>query len=947
MNSSLLPVQNSQSSEHHNFFGHFKGFTLTPLQKQEKTFGVSNANFGIENEQNSQSVSSFNPKLATSNSVKNAIKAINAKNPNQQETKNENGAHITITPSSPNQSQRVPQRSAPAIPTVPSVTVKIPNRPNLHNVNSNKPTATISRTGSVASNALDKNISIVAAAVETSNSASMAPALPPANPSSNSARPIISNPILETSTCTAKELVSPLKHSGGSVVITTVPLRAAPSAPISSESNKRPLSSPNSVTNSINTFDQPLPKKPKDGNTLNRIASFLKQEKNEKDKNRNVVERSHSLPKNQNNQIKAFKNMDKNELRTLPISNPILLAEIDLPGSSVPVVSDSEDVDGKFGVSRAQSMRGPVSPQKQKLPAFGSMRQPSNVKRPTSIHITSRPTSPPPPRPDNTVTLNKNDKLPFIPGYQNSNAQKFSSLNKITAASKTPEYDDCVAENHTGLTNISEENSPDNIYAIIEESPPPQSINKIFNKPLPGIPSKINIAKDSQKPTVNKSDTVDNIGLLGEIVSEIQNRNLESIYSASTLNRRKKEKEAGLNSSDMDTDAENEYTNLGPPRPVSGAPSTTSSGYLAPSAVNVPVHMPNSKISSANKSNEGVTFHMKSDDKKSDEKTEGANKPFVSSFNRAAGPFAASYNKNKIEDTSNLKTQNGNESEIQSPPNSSATKIDNRKITPPKSSVQSIVKNISIQPNAPANSKNSLNSVRNSFKSSLNKNQANSPDLISSCATTQNSVKSPDVVNNQNNSNVQPSISKPTGVDQGVILKPSLQSNIPPKPSTISGFQKTPSSMSKSFTKKEPQKTFVNGMDSSKPVIRSAPPPPSNSNLNDKKKITPPRPTLPKVLQSNVNQKNPSSSSSLNSSKSNSIENNLSSVIKTNISVPEKPKHLVKNNSIRKSDEISNKVSNSMVKPSVNSKISNVANLQQKFETPKSTKAVSVPNKKA
>ncbi|XP_077287628.1 uncharacterized protein LOC143912233 isoform X2 [Arctopsyche grandis] len=938
MNSSLLPTHNSQlneQSQHINFFGNFKGFSLTPLQKQEKQFGVSNQNFGIENENTNKSVSSFSAKSDKSNqnNVRSVVSALNSKNsdqPNIGNSNSGNSTNVSTIPRSP--VHKLPQRSAPPIPSVPSISIKMPtsNKSNLHNPNTNKVTATINKFG-----ASDKNKSIVAG-VESSNTASMVPALPPANPVATNTRPVISNPILEASTCTAKELISPLKNSGGTIT-NVVPLRAAPTIP--AESSKRPLSSPNSVTNAIINLQEEQPtKKSKDGITLNRIASFLKQEKNDKDKSRNPVERSHSLPKNQHNQIKAFKNLDKNELRTLPISNPIPLNDIDLPSSAVVIGSDSEDSDPNKSIMRAQSMRGPVSPQKPNIPAFGSMRQASGVKRPTSIPVSNRPTSPPPPRPNMPLNHDESNKTKNL--LQDQKRITFNSKRAFDA--KTPEYDDCVSETHTHLANINEENSSDNIYAIIEESPPPNSANKTFNnKPLPNLPSKVNTfpqtnASMSQGKVASNSE---NVGLLGEIVSEIQNRNLESIYSSSTLARKKKEKEMGINFSDTENDFEenlsnydslsqykpsdNEYSNLHTAKSMSSAASTTSSGYLSPSAVNVPVGLIRFKPNVVDKGNkevslpEAVSNKLENKFSKFEEKEKNETVPYVSTLNRAAGPFAAIYNKNKSVDLNaslNQKDQNiSQEIDSKNP----------RKISPPSINIgQPKNKNGSL--NIPTTFK-STSFVKPSLKTPIPKAEMNSPDLVSSCASAQ-SYKSPDIVNTNSSQSSVSNTPKSTSFDQGVILKPALQTSAKP---SVTTFQK-PSNI---LTKKDPQKTLTNGFDSSKSTLRSAPTPPVNTYIIDKKKTTPPRPSLPKVLQNNVaSQKNQITNNSLNVNKANAVENNIN---KTN-SVVDRQKQL-KSIPTKRGDEVSNKISNNInAKSSINSKVSNVANLQQKFESSKS-----------
>lgn len=832
MNSSLLPTsqtnaQANPQSFQNNFFGHFKGFTLAPIAN-ETNQGIPNQNFGIENEQklpNSNSVSSFKKSITpTTNNVKNVAATINSRNTNQNSQLKKSGS-MNSPPQSP---QNVPLRTAPPVPTIPSVAIKIPS---VHRANTLKPAddkqnVILNRSNTTATT---KPKSIVSG-MENVHSASVAPALPPLNSNLQNSRPVISSPILEASTCTAKELISPLKQSNPTS--NNIPTRAAPAVPSkdvpsSPPSNKRPLSSPNSVINAVQSFEEATAKKPKEGhNTLNRIASFLKQEKKDEEKTRNPVERSNSLPKNPNHQIKAIKNIDKGTLRNLPISNPIPQKDIELPTSTVPIVSDSEDGDDpKSVIMRAQSMRGTNTNPRPNIQTFGSMRQPSGTKRPTSIPVGGRPKSPPPPRPEKVPEkpivkppskFNFIKKIPGLPGYQNTDG-------------KNPEYDDCVAETHAPLANINEETTPDNIYAVIEESPP-SSASKLNLKNVNTSPKTITNIKsppvseyNSPKPVTNvHSTSSESMGLLGEIVSEIQNRNFDSIYSTSTLARKKKQREECLKNGtiycDEETDFDNvyantphykspdngEYNNTNRAKSVSSAASTTSSGYLNPSAVNVPVGKipPDSGIVSIDSSKVN--------------KFEGY-KPYSSSLNRSLGPFASSYAKEK-----------------------DASKAD-KLTTPPSPTLKMNPKPPTVQPTS------NLNGNSNLPTSKVKSN--NSPDVVSSCAApVSNTIKSPDVVS----SNGQ--VFKESGMSQGVVLRPTLPTSMSVKPLQQ---QKPPISTIPKVTVKQPSKPETK-------VLRSAPPPP------DKKKIVPPRPTPPKI--------NTTPPSSGLSSKSNSVEKNLSSL---------------------------------------------------------------------
>lgn len=358
------------------------------------------------------------------------------------------------------------------------------------------------------------------------------PALPPPNPGST-AKPIISSPILENSTCTAKELISPLKH-----VPIHVPVRAAPEVP-------RPLSTPEVL----------LPEEPKgyksSGITLNRIASFLKKQS---------PTSSTSLPRN--NQVKANKILNKNALKSIEISNPILQTET----TNVKTVPANSD-EAKAVIMRAQSMRSPSGTPRPNIQTFGSMRVPNGAKRPLSIPSGVRPKNPPPPAPA-PVKSDKKLELPNIPGFQ-----------KPTGKTSQNQYDDCLNK-IAPLAQLSEDLSQDNIYAVIEESP----------------------VSPPPEPIKTASSSNESMGLLGEIVSEIQNRNFDSIYSTSTLARKKKEEEARR--AKLPTpDSDETYVNTSslyksPETPESvysnmnnakSSASSTSSGYINPSAVNSPV----------------------------------------------------------------------------------------------------------------------------------------------------------------------------------------------------------------------------------------------------------------------------------------------------------------------------------------------------------------------
>lgn len=308
------------------------------------------------------------------------------------------------------------------------------------------------------------------------NASAAPPALPPLNKGST-ARPIISNPILEASTCDAKEVPSVVKYPT---------IRAAPDPP--KGDNKAIAFEDNVVPEVlINPTSGNVDKKPKDG-TLSRIQSFLKKDSS------NKTEKVH----------KQLKNFDKDQLKDIQISSPILITHVPL--------KDASDDDKKAKIKRAQSMRDPPSPPATKpLTSFGSMRTP----RPKSI--VDRPTLPPPPRPPAPAVI-KNPSAPQSPKAKNV-------------------YDDCENREHS---------TPDNIYSVIEESP----------KSPPGA--------------LNQKGSIESMGLLSEIVNEIEHRNFDSIYIASTLKKKKKPEDTYANAKPV----EEEYSG--------DAGSTTSSGYMRP-----------------------------------------------------------------------------------------------------------------------------------------------------------------------------------------------------------------------------------------------------------------------------------------------------------------------------------------------------------------------------
>ncbi|XP_029172286.1 uncharacterized protein LOC114941461 [Nylanderia fulva] len=406
-----------------------------------------------------------------------------------------------------------------------------------------------------------------------------APMLPPLNPGST-ARPLISSPVLAATTCTSVELAA-----------TKIPTRPAPAPPAGSTAPAKPQR-PNSTPLTNVILPEPE-KKPDRGSTLNRIASMLRPGSGIMRSNSQREERNtNSLPRSQHH--KANKVIDKEILRNLEISNPIPQKEIEIATPVIPVMSEAE-AEKKNVVLRAQSMRDSKVTPRPLIHTFGSMRQTTPVKRPTSIPTSARPTSPPPGPPNISQTEKSMEsaiKIPGLPGYQNPPVKPLENI-----------YDDCmnlIAE--SALTKITEESpTNDNIYAVIEESVPEKNRK---NTELEGTMVD-NEYKLPKRIDATSTGGIESMGLLSEIVSEISNRNFDSIYSTSTLTRKKREnnkknaesKNAESTSSDSSLGNYMNSSHYKTPGSVysnstsgkfNSSSSTTSSGYLHPSVINIP-----------------------------------------------------------------------------------------------------------------------------------------------------------------------------------------------------------------------------------------------------------------------------------------------------------------------------------------------------------------------
>lgn len=679
---------------------------------------------------------------------------------------------FTLTPIKKNEPE--PIRAAPPVPVVPPIPNVVIKSPVVSRANTTAETKPVPSTKPVMRTQSFKPNSIVTA-ISTTNSTSVAPALPPPNPGSH-ARPIISSPILENSTCTAKELLSPLRNAP------KVPLRPAPEMPPINKETKRPLSSPDSVINTVTFADEVFKKPVKESNSaLNRIASFLSKSNDKK-----PIVNTNSLPRSKTNKV-----IDKAALRNMEISSPIPQTTIDIAINALPV----DTAENKAVVMRAQSMRGKSVTPRPNIPNFGSMRQQPGTKRPLSIPSASRPKSPPPPLPGVTETKKPEVlgiKIPGLPGYQKPtvNPQKVSKQNQ---------YDDCL--NEAPLAHISEDNSPvsgDNIYAVIDDTPSPE-VKAVSNVKSNGGSS-------------------ENMGLLGEIVSEIQNRNFDSIYSTSTLARKKKESElkkqkqlnqtvTSLPPSDIYVNApaiykpgESVYSNMGN---IKSSASSTSSGYINPSSVHPPIKPADKK--DVQNDNKLSAQRIPNDIPKTTLSTFKAKqptdvdncKPFVSTLNRSQGPLASTFKtktspsaaKKQVTNSSESKPGNNN-NKVMPPQNTKAvTKPLNRQITPPN-----------LRTRRPSPSRPAPPSPK------TNPPTSNSPDLVTSCSGNNNGPnagqKTPDVLNSGSNVAKKPSISaaKPVNlpktapkINKTTSLKQTTDKKISEKPTVSAKITKASS----------------------------------------------------------------------------------------------------------------------------------------------------------
>lgn len=566
MNASLLRPSNDEALLNNTMFGKFKGFTMRPLQDTPA----------------STATSPLGPNVAFVQPVSKAT---------------EPGKAATATTTSPS-------RAAPAVPKVP----KVGRSQSSTQPKEKSAVANIHRTRTIGGvNALGKSEDQAAAA------ANEPPALPPLNPGSHP-RPLISSPILESSTSTAKEMLSPLKH-GKQVV----PVRPAPK--VESTFPPPPIASLDSPE--VDFAVKPLPPLESKGSTLQRIKSFMrKDEKPVSAAPPLVVSPTAALAVSPAKQFerKVPKFIDRNRLKTIEISAPIPQLE-----------TQTEISNRKSILARTHSMRkespadveAATAATQQQLLSFGSTRS----MRPKSV-VTSRPKSPPPPRPPVPNVLISPPAIKKTIAPPPASSVSPSSINPIDSYERPPApkrvgFVDLPVKvpSSSGAAPLASEDSspasPDNIYAVIDEH-----------------------RRESEDLKSQAGDTsMESLGLLGEIVNEIENRNVQSIYSAGGL-KRSPSQEEGEGPRYANTEDVEEGNNA----PFSHLKSNggTSSGYLKPATA-----MPVARVAPTKPTIAAMGKPMTSfkDQTKLNAKADGGAskepyKPYHASINR---PFASQY----------------------------------------------------------------------------------------------------------------------------------------------------------------------------------------------------------------------------------------------------------------------------------------------------------------
>ncbi|XP_065225207.1 disintegrin and metalloproteinase domain-containing protein 9 [Planococcus citri] len=339
------------------------------------------------------------------------------------------------------------------------------------------------------------------------------PVLPPPN-NQSTARPLISSPVLDnTTSSTVKELIKK-----------DLPARPAPPVPSAAKTN-RPSSTPGTLEVNLEDLEVVTKPSPKEQSmTLNRIASFI---------SKSAQHHTSKAAEDRRDGVGTLKaaKINKDTLKNLKISDPIPLSEPTMPVNPLPLSKEQE----KTVVMRAQSLRQNPKKERPSIHSFGSVRLPAN-RRPTSIPACSRPTSPPPCPPSQ---------------QQTATSQPHSS-----------------GKSYYNNYPANENDTEDNIYAVIEESPSEEEIKSPDNSPS------------------KKAATLANTsgGLLNEIVNEIQARNIDSIYSTHHPTKKKSSRDDANDSSSSSPNENQLYENTSSctdEYPKSSS-SSTNSGYLMP-----------------------------------------------------------------------------------------------------------------------------------------------------------------------------------------------------------------------------------------------------------------------------------------------------------------------------------------------------------------------------
>ncbi|XP_016977548.1 disintegrin and metalloproteinase domain-containing protein 12 [Drosophila rhopaloa] len=386
---------------------------------------------------------------------------------------------------------------------------------------------------SPASNYSGPNVAFVQPTVQQDVPQRMAPPPPTAKPGTSPVRAPASPKPEVTSVRPAPALPPPNPGSTARPIISPPKLDSSTLTMVPLKGSTEDLS----PTRSAPAPPVPLHADPKlnvkrDG-TIRRLASFLKKEDKAPLKEKTYIERE--------------------RLRTLEISAPMPVPAAPQTESSN---SDSEttprEEETQNLVKRAQSMRSPTK--KTPLQSFGSMRSPPGLPRPKSGQVnsnnTSRPKSPPPRPPP--VVVKKTNSIGSS-GYQRPVATAQRSVENT--------YDDCeVVENEVRASN-------DDIYSVIDEIPPAAQTLKRSDL------------------VASRASNGSDMGLLNEIVNELEKINGDSIYSG---------KPVAAAATPPPADPPKSPLRPAPPKPASSvleekAASASASTYHRPPIANAPV----------------------------------------------------------------------------------------------------------------------------------------------------------------------------------------------------------------------------------------------------------------------------------------------------------------------------------------------------------------------